>query len=99
MGKNFFVLTHHLGRRAWNYAELFRSKLERATENTFQLTTDGFEGYEPAVRLHLWGRVDYAMLIKEFGADPEGERRPARCTSTATLTRIGSARPISSGRI
>ena len=69
------VLTHHLGRRSYNDADLFMSRLERATAGTFQLTTDGLDAYEPAVRLHLWGRVDYAMLIKEYGQDAEGARR------------------------
>ena len=78
------VLTHHLGRRSYNDADLFVSKLARATTGTYQLTTDGFEGYEYAVRMHLWGRVDYAMLIKEFGTDPEGQRRysPPRIIGT-----------------
>jgi len=69
------VLAHHLGRRSYNDADLFVSKLARATSDTYQLSTDGFEGYEYAVRMHLWGRVDYAQLIKEYGQDPEGQRR------------------------
>jgi len=37
------VLTHHLGRRSYNDADLFMSRLEHATTGTFQLTTDGFD--------------------------------------------------------
>ncbi|MFP3941476.1 MAG: IS1 family transposase, partial [Thermoanaerobaculia bacterium] len=69
------ILTHHTGRRTWNDAELFVSKLTKATEGVFQLTTDGFDGYPYAVRQHLGHRVDYAQLIKEFGQDAEGQRR------------------------
>jgi len=78
------ILTHHLGRRTWNDADLFVSKLERATSGPFQFTTDGFEGYGAAVWMHLAGRVDYAQLIKQFGTDPEGARRysPPRIISS-----------------
>ena len=78
------ILAHHLGRRTWNDAELFMSKLERATTGTFQLTTDGFDGYPAAVMLHLQGRADYAQLIKEFGSDPDGQHRysPPKITGT-----------------
>ena len=69
------VLAHHLGRRTYNDTDLFVSKLARATADTYQLTTDAFEGYEYAVRMHLWGRVDYAQLIKQYGQDVEGARR------------------------
>lgn len=69
------VLTHHVGRRSWNDADLFMSKLAKATAGPFQLTTDGFDGYPMAVTMHLAHRVDYAMLIKEFGQDVEGQRR------------------------
>jgi len=69
------VLAHHLGRRTYNDADLFVSKLARASADPYQLSTDGFEGYEYAVRMHLWGQVDYAQLIKEFGQDAEGQRR------------------------
>jgi transposase-like protein/IS1 family transposase len=70
------VLAHHVGRgRNWNDADLFVSKLAKATSGPFQLTTDGFDGYPDAVRLHLWHRADYAQLIKMYGEDPEGARR------------------------
>ena len=78
------MLAHHLGRRTYNDTDLFIAKLARATSDTYQLTTDGFEGYEYAVRTHLWGRVDYAQLIKEYGQDVEGARRysPPRIIGT-----------------
>jgi transposase-like protein/IS1 family transposase len=70
------VLAHHVGRgRNWNDADLFVSKLAKATTGPFQFTTDGFDGYPDAVRLHLWHRADYAQLIKMYGEDPEGARR------------------------
>jgi transposase-like protein len=70
------VLAHHVGRgRTWNDADLFVSKLAKATTGPFQLTTDGFEGYNDAVGLHLCHRADFAQLIKMYGEDPEGARR------------------------
>jgi len=78
------ILTHHTGRRNWNNTEVFVSKLERATDGPFQLTTDGWDGYPYAVIQHLGHRVDYAQLIKEFGQDAEGQRRysPPRIIGT-----------------
>lgn len=78
------VLTHHVGRRSWNDADLFVSKLAKATAGPFQLTTDGFDGYPIAVTMHLAHRADYAMLIKEFGQDVDGQRRysPPRIIGT-----------------
>lgn len=70
------VLAHHVGHgRTWNDADLFMSKLAKATAGPFQLTTDGFDGYPDAVRLHLWDRADFAQLIKMYGQDAEGARR------------------------
>jgi transposase-like protein/IS1 family transposase len=69
------ALAHHVGRRTWEDADLFMSKLTKATAGPFQLTTDGFDGYPAAVFMHLAHRADYAMLIKEFGQDAEGARR------------------------
>jgi hypothetical protein len=56
------VLAWHLGRRA--------------TAERFQLTTDGFNAYPDAVEYNFGARVDYAMLVKEFGS--EGGEEPRR---------------------
>lgn len=80
------ILTHQTGRRTWNNTEIFISKLTKATAGTYQLTTDGWDGYPYAVIQHLGHRVDYAQLIKEYGTESEAERRysPPRIIGTKT---------------
>lgn len=61
-------------------------KLAAATsDDTFQLTSDGFSTYEFAVGLELEGRVDYAQLVKVYkNPTPEEQRRysPSHITGT-----------------
>ncbi|MCH8850661.1 MAG: hypothetical protein IIC89_07535 [Chloroflexi bacterium] len=46
-----------------------------------QLTTDGHKVYLDAVERAFGGNIDYAMLQKIYGSDPEQEKRysPAQC--------------------
>lgn len=57
-----------------------------------QLTSDGHRMYLDAVEDAFGGSVDYAMLVKHYGADPEPEKRysPAKC--------IGAERRAVQGR-
>lgn len=54
-----------------------RSRLSRRV----QLTTDGHKAYLSAVEDAFGADVDYAMLVKIYGSDPQGEKRysPAEC--------------------
>lgn len=76
------ILTHHTEPRSWNDTEVFIAKLAKATEGTYQLTSDGWDGYPYAIQQHLGHRVDYAQLIKKYGQDAEAQRRysPPRIT-------------------
>ncbi len=49
-----------------------------------QLTTDGHKAYPSAVEGAFGLDVDYAQLVKLYGASPESERRysPPVCTGT-----------------
>jgi transposase-like protein/IS1 family transposase len=87
------VLAWHLGRRTSGDTEQFTEKLYNATSGNFQLTTDGFAAYVPAVEYSLGTRVDFAQLIKIY-EQPEqggGERRysPPRVVETIRKTIIG----------
>lgn len=46
-----------------------------------QITTDGHHPYLEAIEGAFGAEVDYAMLVKLYGADPGGEKRysPAEC--------------------
>jgi hypothetical protein len=44
-------------------------------QTRFQLTTDGFYPYKPAVKAFLRGRVDFAQLVKVYATSRDGEQR------------------------
>ncbi|HXO29946.1 MAG TPA: IS1 family transposase [Thermoanaerobaculia bacterium] len=68
------VLAWHLGRRnTWDTHD-FMEKLSAATAGRFQLTTDGLT-YPDAVEYNFGSRVDFAQLVKEFGAEGGEEQR------------------------
>jgi transposase-like protein/IS1 family transposase len=69
------VLAWHLGRRnTWDTHD-FMEKLSTATDGRFQLTTDGLNTYPDSVEYNFGARVDYAQLVKEFGAEGGDEQR------------------------
>ncbi|MBZ0143763.1 MAG: hypothetical protein K8F56_09280 [Rhodocyclaceae bacterium] len=49
-----------------------------------QLTTDGLKVYLGAVETAFGRDIDYAQLVKIYGAEPTGEKRysPAKCLGT-----------------
>lgn len=69
------VCTWLVGRRDGPDADLFLRDLARRLKNRVQLTTDGHNPYLEAVEQAFHGEIDYAMLIKEYGQDPNEERR------------------------
>jgi len=89
------VLAWHLGERGMTDCEAFTEKLHEATTGRFQLTTDGFRPYENAVSYSLGTRVDYAMLIKVYAKDREGEQKysPPEVVETVTKIMIGDPDP------
>src|SRR5205085_1339886 len=86
------ILAWHLGERGMVDCEAFTEKLHEATSGRFQLTTDGFRPYENAVSYSLGTRVDYAMLIKVYAKDREGEQKysPPVVVETVTKVMIGN---------
>ena len=63
--------------------------------NRVQLTTDGHRAYLEAIESAFGADVDYAQLIKLYGASPEGEKRysPAECTGIRLNTVTGDPDP------
>jgi IS1 family transposase len=70
-----------VGLRDAGYAYEFMSDLKSRLANRVQITTDGHRVYLWAVEDTFGSEVDYAMLIKLYGQEPEGEIRysPAKC--------------------
>jgi IS1 family transposase len=53
----------------------FMADLGSRLANRVQITTDGFTPYVDAIGETFGTKVDYAMLLKEYGNDPREERR------------------------
>jgi len=85
------VLSWHLGRRTARDTVAFTEKLNEATQGRFQITTDGFRPYIDAVNYSLGTRVDFAQLVKVYGASPEGEHRysPAEVVDSVPVPQWG----------
>ena len=89
------VLAYHLGKRTAKATDAFIGKLAYATsKDRFQLTTDGFQPYISAVKMLLRDRVDFAQLIKVYGAPRDGEQRysPATVVDSVPVEIMG--RPV-----
>lgn len=80
-----------VGSRGANDAKAFIGDLAGRLAHRVQLTTDGHKAYLDAVEGAFGCDVDYAMLVKLYGADPEAEKRysPAQCIGTRTEIIMG----------
>jgi hypothetical protein len=60
-----------------------------------QLTSDGHKPYLEAIEGAFGGDIDYAILVKVYGAAPEGQRRysPAICTGARKFRVEGNPDP------
>ena len=81
-----------VGHRGQDYAEAFIEDLANRLSERIQLTTDGWGCYINAVEKMFGGAVDYAMLVKIYGADDKGQRRysPAQFVSAEKRTMAGN---------
>jgi IS1 family transposase len=76
------LITWLVGGRDSDYAIAFMDDLRDRLANRVQLTSDGHKAYLEAVEGAFGGDVDYAQLVKIYGATPEGAQvrySPAEC--------------------
>lgn len=85
------VPSFRIGSRDAEDALSFMQDLAKRLSSRVQLTTDGWKSYLEAVKVAFQDEIDYAQLVKTYGADPHAERRysPAVCTGIATKTISG----------
>ncbi len=78
------VVAYSLGERDGGSAWDFMQDVAGRLSSRVQLTTDGHRPYLEAVEGAFGAGIDYAQLVKLYGAAPEGEVRysPAECTGT-----------------
>ena len=80
-----------VGKRDVPVAYAFVRDLERRLAHRVQLTTDGFRPYLTAVESIFGANVDYAQLVKLYGAEVAGEARysPPRIIQAIPVPVIG----------
>lgn len=77
------IVSHFVGGRDGECARWFIDDLASRLANRVQLTSDGHKAYLEAIEGAFGADVDYAMLVKLYGASPEnakGRYSPAECT-------------------
>ncbi len=81
-----------VGKRDVLVAQSFMLDLERRLANRVQLTTDGFRPYLVAVEKAFGADVDFAQLVKLYGAEVVGEARysPPRITQVTAVPISGN---------
>jgi IS1 family transposase len=84
-----------IGPRDAETARDFMVDISGRMKNRIQLTTDGLKAYLEAVDYAFGGYIDYSMLIKIYGSNPEAERRysPATCIGCETKRVVGDPDP------
>ena len=93
------VMTYHVGKRDGLNAYTFVTDLNRriVPHHRFQITTDGLEGYIPAIEEYFGADVDFAQLIKNYATpntnDPDWFRPSAKVVSITTREIIGQPEP------
>jgi IS1 family transposase len=86
------VVTWLIGKRDAMDANMFIADLARRLRNRVQITTDGHRPYVDAIERAFGKDVDYAMLVKEYGPDPEAQR-PAPAVVVSQDVRIMQGNP------
>lgn len=90
------VPSWRLGNRDARTAIEFVEDLAERLSSRVQLTTDGHRTYLEAVESAFGSEVDYAMLVKMYGADPREEETrysPAKCTGIQLAVITGKPDP------
>jgi IS1 family transposase len=93
---NKLMISWLVGGRDSNYAMAFMDDLRSRLANRVQLTSDGHKAYLEAVEGAFGGDVDYAQLVKIYGASPEsaiGRYSPAECTGARKTPIEGNPDP------
>ncbi len=89
------VPTFFIGKRDSDTAHLFIDDLKERLANRVQLTTDGFRAYLTAVESAFGSEIDYAQLVKLYGAENPGPGRysPPRVTEVVSTPINGNPDP------
>lgn len=89
------IVAWHLGKRSEQDALIFLEKLYAATEPTkrFQMSTDGFRGYDHTVNEVLGTKADYAQVVKIYGKPNPDEIRYSAADCIGIKKRVVCGNP------
>jgi len=90
------IISYTLGDRGAETAKVFMEDVASRISNRMQLTTDGHRMYAEAVENAFGSEIDYAMLVKIYGAsndNPESRYSPATCIGCRTGVLAGTPDP------
>jgi IS1 family transposase len=88
------IVSYLVGQRGAAWARSFMEDVASRVATRIQITTDGHRAYAEAVEGAFGMDVDYAMLIKIYGADSFDRRYSAgECIGTQTAVLAGSPDP------
>ncbi len=84
-----------VGRRDAQTANEFMLDLASRLKHRVMLTTDGLKAYLEAVEGAFGADIDYAMLVKIYGTDPQDETRysPSKCIGSESKVITGDPFP------
>lgn len=86
------IVSYLVGGRDSGYALEFMDDIKARLANRVQLTTDGHKAYLEAVGDDFGADVDYAQLVKLYGAAPKAEQvrySPAECIGAKRIHVMG----------
>lgn len=89
------IISYLVGLRDAGYAFEFMNDVASRLSNRVQLTTDGHKPYLQAIEDAFGADIDYAMLVKIYGAERADEARysPAKCIGTRRAGIAGNPDP------
>lgn len=87
------MVSYFVGGRDGDCAMMFMDDLRSRLANRVQLTPDGHKSYLEAVEGAFGADIDYAMLVKTYGATSDGAKgrySPAECTGIKKISIEGN---------
>jgi IS1 family transposase len=88
------IPSYRIGKRNAENAWHFMQDLSARVAGRFQLTTDGFRPYYPAVEDAFGTDVDYAMLVKMYGeTEPDTRYSPGEIVNARPIPVSGNPKP------
>jgi len=90
------IVSYLIGGRDADYANAFMQDLQQRVVTRMQFTTDGHRPYFEVVEQAFGPWIDYAMLVKTYGAapsSPEARYSPAICTGAVKKEITGTPDP------